>query len=858
MHDKENLRGFLGFGFGMGSFALFCAIAHHWVAITVAAEERPPEINTQLPGVELHLVAEHPDLATPTGVDVDSEGRVWVVACHTHMPPKDYAGPKTDQVLILAVGGESDKVGSRERTIFYQQTHHTMDLELGPDGWVYLAERDRILRIRDTDGDGQADVEEDLAVLATEADYPHNGLSGLAWHPDGDLCFSLGENFAKQWTLTATDGASSTGSGEGAIFRMSADGKNLHRIARGMWNPFGLVVRSDVEMFAAENDPGERPPCRLLHIVEGGDYGYQREYGPGSHHPFVCWNGELRGTLPMIHPVGEGPCGVAVLGNGLIIPSWSDHRVDFHLLSPKGASFSAERMMLVKGGRYFRPVCLAEDERFAEEKKRSWYVSDWVDGRYPVHGYGRLWRLDIDLEKAESWVGEMALQPASDLAKVMAKLRGDSPGRINNDQLIEYAKHDDPFVVRAALAELGRRMSGWWAVGVKHDHPLIAVLALKLRGVNDPEVAARSVPQFLESEDEKVIFETLRWIADARLTDFADEVDAILNSGDIPFEVFEAAMAAKNTLAGKPELGLLDMETVTERLLDPQTPPRLRAYVLRLAVSKPRSNPKNGEPPALRYPRGLTVELLAEMLDAGDEVLELEAIRTLAGNPVPASKVLGRIAKNEKRPEQARAEAVVGLAAQPKKNDKTLKALAKDSNELVREEAERALRAAPEVEGERPALTDTEAWLARLDAVKAPVDIQRGRRLFHHPRLAICSNCHRHEGRGSVVGPDLTRVDRTSDRAWLLESILNPNAEIAPEYLPRTVTFHDGEQFTGIRLRSSTKEAMRDAAGRSVTFNRDDIAEMAELQVSFMPTGLPLMLTDRELRDLVAFLESSE
>ncbi len=41
-------------------------------------------------------------------------------------------------------------------------------------------------------------------------------------------------------------------------------------------------------------------------------------------------------------------------------------------------------------------------------------------------------------------------------------------------------------------------------------------------------------------------------------------------------------------------------------------------------------------------------------------------------------------------------------------------------------------------------------------------------------------------------------------------------------------------------------------------FNRDDIAELQELQVSFMPTGLPLLLTDRELRDLVAFLDDDE
>ena len=51
----------------------------------------------------------------------------------------------------------------------------------------YLAERDRILRVKDSDADGVGDVEENLAVLDTVADYPHNGLSGMAWHPSGGL-----------------------------------------------------------------------------------------------------------------------------------------------------------------------------------------------------------------------------------------------------------------------------------------------------------------------------------------------------------------------------------------------------------------------------------------------------------------------------------------------------------------------------------------------------------------------------------------------------------------------------------------------------------------------------------------------
>ncbi|MEM1296722.1 MAG: PVC-type heme-binding CxxCH protein, partial [Verrucomicrobiota bacterium] len=267
--------------------------------------------------MKLTLLAEHPDLVTPTGIDVDENGRIWVVASHTHFRPEGYEGPENDEILVFDADGTN-------RRVFANSTVATMDLELGKDGWVYLVERDRILRIRDSNGDGKADQEENLATLETEEDYPHNGLAGLAWHPSGDLVFALGENFYTPWTISDRSQAKVTGTGEGGIFRMTADGKNLYRIAQGFWNPFGVCVRDDGEIFAAENDPGARPPCRLIHVVEGGDYGYQRRYGRSPFHPFVAWNGELRGTLPMIHATGEAPCAILPLGGGVMVPSWSD------------------------------------------------------------------------------------------------------------------------------------------------------------------------------------------------------------------------------------------------------------------------------------------------------------------------------------------------------------------------------------------------------------------------------------------------------------------------------------------------------------------------------------------------------
>ena len=105
------------------------------------------------------------------------------------------------------------------------------------------------------------------------------------------------------------------------------------------------------------------------------------------------------------------------------------------------------------------------------------------------------------------------------------------------------------------------------------------------------------------------------------------------------------------------------------------------------------------------------------------------------------------------------------------------------------------------------------------------------------------------------MGPDLSGVNNRKDRTWLLQSILEPSRQMAPEYLPRMIILNDGRTFTGIRLRSSTHEAMRDANGQNRTFNRNNIESMVESTVSFMPTGVVKSLTNRELRDLIVFLE---
>ena len=50
--------------------------------------------------IDIELIAEAPDIVTPTGLGVDAKGRIIVIESHTHFRPKDYKGPESDRVLM--------------------------------------------------------------------------------------------------------------------------------------------------------------------------------------------------------------------------------------------------------------------------------------------------------------------------------------------------------------------------------------------------------------------------------------------------------------------------------------------------------------------------------------------------------------------------------------------------------------------------------------------------------------------------------------------------------------------------------------------------------------------------------------
>jgi len=404
----------------------------------VSAQEVPVSLD---PRLTVELVAKEPEIRTPVGIQVDERGRLWVIENNTHFRPANYIGAPTDRILVFEDFGPDGR--SRKVSIFADGFRNSMGIMLGTRGEVYLATRADLHVLRDTDGDGRCDSDTVIVKLETAGNYPHNGLAGFARDGLGRLVFGFGENLGATYKLIGSDGITLTGGGEGGnVYRCKTDGSKLELVSTGYWNPFHICSDVYGRLFAVDNDPDSRPPCRLMQVIDGSDYGYRFRNGRKGLHPFTSWNGELPGTLPMVAGTAEAPSGVMAyesLGfpeeyrGDLLATSWGDHVVQRFKLTPRGAGLTSKAQTLIKGGEFFRPVGIAAGP------DGSVYVTDWADKSYPLHGKGRIWRIKP----------KVAPKPDPLMPTWVAQR--------DAEQMREYLAHARPDIRFAAADTLGRR-----------------------------------------------------------------------------------------------------------------------------------------------------------------------------------------------------------------------------------------------------------------------------------------------------------------------------------------------------------------------------------------------------------------
>lgn len=172
-------------------------------------------------------------------------------------------------------------------------------------------------------------------------------------------------------------------------------------------------------------------------------------------------------------------------------------------------------------------------------------------------------------------------------------------------------------------------------------------------------------------------------------------------------------------------------------------------------------------------------------------------------------------------------------------------------------------------------MSDEEIWQVityiRSVEVKAPAqpsgNAEHGKQLFNG--ALGCSTCHMIQGKGGRLGPDLTSVGTSRSTEYLVESLRNPSRRLAQgifeamkefpqEYVSVSVVTADGTKLGGVVLNEDQFTLqMLDTREQLHLFEKDRLRLLEKRRESAMPAYDQKMLSDKDLQDLIAYLQTA-
>lgn len=658
----------------------------------------------------------------------------------------------------------------------------------------------------------------------------------------------------------------------GCVFRTDENGTKWDIVAGGFRNPYDIDFNADGELFTYDSDmewdvglPWYRP-TRILHIIPGGEFGFRE----GS----AKWPDSYADSLPAVVNIGLGcPTGVKFgtksnfptkYKQAFFVLDWTFGRILAVHLHPKGASYTAENAL---PSPYYLtgPASSPDVEEFVKGKGLP--VTDvefGLDGSmyFTIGGRGTqagLYRV--------SYTGGAgyATQPgvvvpaphASDAEEEARMARNyrrameadtttldDGPGFARTPSRVRAAIENDRYVYFAARTR-AERLPLDQLRKLTFEEPLVR------EGVVSPTDAHdRQYVQTLDS--------LMGFLALARMGTKDDQEPLLKALGKLPLA--EASDDLKLIALRVLEVTLIRQGRPSTDAVEEMTKHLSAAYPAK-------SFAFNRELVQLLVYLGApdVVEKTLSLMDKTEEPAEQVWYATClreAGNWTPAQreryfswfakarayhggnsfgKFILRIRDQalEKLPE---AERPALLALAEKVIDSGKPAFPMPARPFVK----------------MWAMTDLEP---ALGGVTKGRDFARGKKLFTE---AMCAQCHLFAGtggtaKGGAIGPDLTAVGSRFSARDILESIVEPSKVISEQYQSFLFTMKDGSTIGGQVAEENhylITLIVDPINGTRQNIPKGNVVKREVSPISMMPPGLLATLSQEDVLDLIAYLQS--
>jgi len=159
-------------------------------------------------------------------------------------------------------------------------------------------------------------------------------------------------------------------------------------------------------------------------------------------------------------------------------------------------------------------------------------------------------------------------------------------------------------------------------------------------------------------------------------------------------------------------------------------------------------------------------------------------------------------------------------------------------------------------------MSDRDTWqvLAYLRTLAAPApsdpprgNADNGARVFR----TMCVACHKVNGNGGRLGPDLSRIGSGRSREVLMARIRRGSEDFRPGFEPVTITAADGKPIDGVKKNEDLFSVqIMDTRERIQGYEKDKVKAVESGKKSAMPVFGPDRLSDSDLDDVLRYLQT--